>query len=204
MIPKKSSRRMCHKRMGISGMILLTAIFIISIGTVWASSGGGHDAPKKGWVKTDTYRVMNFTVLAVGLFFILRKPLSQALNGRIQGIKDQLDELEGKKKEAEKQLAQYNERLSLLDKESEKIVSMYVQQGKEAQARILEEAKASAEKLETQAKRNIEHTFQQAKMKVQEEILEKAMAKAEAQIAEKITAEDQDRLVDDYLEKVVA
>lgn len=201
MIPKKSSRRACCKHISVSVAIMLAVIFIVSIGTVWAS--GGEGAPK-GWVKTDTYRVMNFTVLAVGLFFILRKPLSQFLNGRIQGIKDQLEELEGKKKEAEKQLAQYNERLSLLDKESEKIVNMYVQQGKDAQARILEEAKASAEKLETQAKRNIEHTFQQAKMKVQEEILEKAMAKAEAQIAEKITAEDQDRLVDDYLEKVVA
>jgi len=40
---------------------------------------------------TDTFRVMNFTVLAVALFFVLRKPLSQALNGRIKGIKDELE-----------------------------------------------------------------------------------------------------------------
>lgn len=202
MLFKNLNKRPCCKSVGIGALIVLAMVLIMTVGAVWAA-GGGDGAPK-GWVKTDTFRVMNFVVLVVALFFVLRKPVAQALNGRIQGIKEQLDDLEEKKKEAEKQLAQYNERLSLLDKESEKIVAMYVQQGKDAQARILEEAKASAEKLEAQAKRNIEHTFQQAKLKIQEEILEKAMAKAEAKIAEKITAEDQDRLVDDYLEKVVA
>ncbi len=184
-------------------LVMLMGVLLVSAGAAWASSGGGHGEPK-GWVATDTYRVMNFAVLALALFFLLRKPVSQALNGRIQGIKDQLEELEGKKKEAEKQLAQYNERLSLLDKEAEKIVDTYIQQGKEAQARILAEAKASAEKLEVQAKRQIENAFEQAKVSIQDEILEKAMAKAEAQIVAKITAEDQERLVDDYLEKVEA
>jgi F-type H+-transporting ATPase subunit b len=203
MVLKKFGRQERLKNISLGAVVLLVVMLMVTVGAAWASSSGGHGEPKV-WEWTDTYRVMNFVVLAVALFFVLRKPAAQFLNGRIQGIKDQLAELENKKKEAEKQLAQYNERLSLLDKEAEKIVSMYVQQGKEAQARILEEAKASAEKLESQAKRHIEHTFQQAKMKVQEEIFENAMAKAEAKIAEKITAEDQVRLVDDYLEKVVA
>ena len=55
-----------------------------------------------------------------------------------------------------------------------------------------------------QAKRNIEHEFKAAKAKLQEEILEKALAKAEALVKDKITSDDQDRLVDDYLDKVVA
>jgi F-type H+-transporting ATPase subunit b len=203
MILKTFGKQERLKSISLWALVVLIVVLMVTVGAAWAASGGGHGEPK-GWVATDTYRVMNFVVLAVALFFVLRKPASQFLNGRIKGIQDQLDDLENKKKEAEKQLAQYNERLSLLDKEAEKISSMYVQQGKEAQARILKEAKASAEKLEDQAKRHIEHTFQQAKMKVQEEILEKAMAKAEAKIAKKITAEDQERLVDDYLEKVVA
>ena len=33
---------------------------------------------------------MNFSVLAIGLFLVLKKPVSQALGGRIQGIKEQL------------------------------------------------------------------------------------------------------------------
>ncbi len=39
---------------------------------------------------------------------------------------------------------------------------------------------------------------------MQEEILDKALAKAEELLKAKITDDDQERLVDEYLEKVVA
>ena len=179
---------------------IMTVLLFCFVGVVLASSGGESGA--KGWISTDTYRVMNFLVLAIGLFYILRKPISKALDARIKGIKDQLIELEAKKKESEKELSKYNERLELLEQEAEKIVAEYIRQGNEAKVRILEEAKRAAEKLEEQARRNIEHEFKQAKLKLQEDILENALVKAEELIKNKITTEDQDKLVDEYLEKV--
>jgi len=188
--------------------VMLVLLLSFNIGIVLASGGEGggeHGAPAtKKWVATDTYRVMNFFVLAVALFLVLRKPVSQALNGRIRDIQDQLSDLEAKKKEAEKELASYNERLARLDHEAKEIMEEYIRQGQEAKARILKAAEASAEKLEEQAKRNIEHEFQQAKAELQEEILEKALVEAEAMVKAKITDNDQNRLVDEYLEKVVA
>jgi len=200
------NRRSEQKRRWFFSVIMAVVLLMLICGGVsMASSGGEHGgSAKKGWVATDTYRVMNFSVLAIALFFILRKPMSQALDSRIKGIKDQLSDLEAKKEEAEKQLAQYNQKLSLLDKESEKIVSEYIRQGNEAKERILKEAESAAEKLEEQAKKNIEHEFKQAKERLQEEILEKALAKAEGMVKNSITSDDQDRLVDEYLEKVVA
>ena len=41
------------------------------------------------------------------------------------GIKEQLADLEERKEAAEKELAQYNEKLALLDKEAEKIIENY-------------------------------------------------------------------------------
>ena len=143
-------------------------------------------------------------VLAAVLFLILRKPMSQALKGRIQGIKQQLEDLEQKKKAAEKSLAECKERIALLNKEAERLVEEYIRQGEEAKARIMKEAEASAEKLKEQASKNIEHEFEQAKGKLQAEIVEQALAKAEQVIAKKITDNDQTKLVDEYLEKVVA
>ena len=178
-------------------MLFLT----FSISTALCASGEGGT---KGWVSTDTYRVMNFAVLAIALVFVLRKPLSQALSSRIKGIKEQLDDLEAQKAEAEKKLAEYNQQLAQLEKEAEKIVDDYVRQGNEAKARILKEAEASAEKLQVQARRNIEHEFAQAKLELQKEIFEKSLVKAEEIIKGKFTGEDQDRIVDDYLKKVVA
>ena len=164
----------------------------------------GSGAEAKGWVPTDTYRVMNFTVLAIVLFLLLRKPASQALDARIKGIKDHLSELAGRKKDAEKELAEYNAKLLLLDQETEKIVAEYVKQGNEAKTRILREAESAAGKLEEQAQRNIEQEFKRAKIRLQEDIIEKALVKAQEIVKQKITDEDQNRLVDEYLKKVVA
>ena len=190
----KQQTRLFIKR---SAIIAILALLIFPMSAALAASG-------KGWVETDSFRVLNFVILVVGLFFILRKPVSSALSSRIDGIKKQLQDLESQKEAAEKKLAEYSDKLSELEKEAEHIVADYIKQGNEAKARILKEAEASAEKLQAQARRNIEHEFDQAKKQLQAEVLEKSLAKAEALIKEKISADDQSRLVDEYLEKVEA
>ena len=183
-------------------LVLFVLLFLaFSTSSALCASGEGGT---KGWVSTDTFRVMNFAVLVVALIFVLRKPLSQALSSRIKTIKEQLDDLEAQKADAEKQLADYNDKLAQLEKEAEKIVEDYVRQGNEAKARILKEAEASAAKLQDQARRNIEHEFKQAKLELQKEIFENSLVKAEEIIKSKISDDDQDRIVDEYLKKVVA
>jgi F-type H+-transporting ATPase subunit b len=181
-------------------LVLLVSVF--SISTALGASGG--EGGSKGWVSTDTFRVMNFAVLAIVLVYLLRKPLSQALSSRINGIKVELEDLEARKDEAEKKLAEYNEKLAQLEKEAEAIVEDYIKQGHEARERILKEAESSAEKLKTQARRNIEYEFEQAKLKLQAEIFETSLEKAEDIIKRKFSEDDQDRIVDEYLKKVVA
>ncbi|MGD2099319.1 MAG: F0F1 ATP synthase subunit B [Desulfobacterales bacterium] len=186
--------------------IILLGILIVFLclvaGTASAASGEGGGG--KGWVATDTYRVMNFVVLLVALIFILRKPISQALSSRMKTIKEQLESLETQKAEAEKKLAQYNDKLSQLESEAEKIVQGYIQQGNEAKAKILKEAEATAEKLQAQAKRNIEHEFDKARQELQREVVEKSLVQAEEMLKKAITDEDQSKLVNEYLDKVVA
>ena len=212
-------------RLVVAMMIIAAAVFVFSTAyattdhgehgeeAVAAEHGDEHaaehgedhgEAHGKGWVATDTYRVMNFAVLAIGLFILLRKPVAQALNSRIDGIKDQLEELESKKKAAEAELAKYEDKLSKLESEADTIIEDYKRQGEEAKARILKEAESAADKLEEQAKRNIEHEFEQAKNKLKAEVLEQAMEKAEEMIKSRISPDDQERLVDEYLDKVVA
>jgi F-type H+-transporting ATPase subunit b len=206
--------------LGVFVMVIAVAA-MVSLVPAWASSGGGepgaegvaahsgegggeHGAMSKPWEVTDTAKALNFAVLAVGLFLLLRKPVSQALSDRIKGIKEELEDLESRKVQVEKQLADYNTKLAQLDKEAEQVVAEYVRQGEDAKARILKEAESAAEKLKEQAQKNIQYEFNQAKQSLQAEIVEKALAKAEQVIKDRISSEDQDRLVDEYLEKVVA
>jgi len=199
--PKHNLKRLIFNKGSIM-MVIMTMLFFCFIGVSLASSEG--ETKSKGWLATDTYKVMNFGVLAIGLFILMRKPVSQALNSRISGIKEQLSELEEKKQAAEKQLAEYTEKFSGLEQETEKLIEDYIRQGNEAKARIIDEAKKAADKLEEQARRNIEHEFKQAKLELQQEILEKALEKAEEILKDKITAKDEEKLVDEYLDKVVA
>ena len=190
-------------------LMVTAAIMLAGLVPAWGASEGGehggeHGAVSKPWQVTDTAKVLNFVVLAVGLFLILRKPVAQALSDRIKGIKNELEDLEKRKAEVENQLAEYNKKLATLDKEAEQVVAEYVRQGEEARARILKEAELAADKLKEQAQKNIQHEFAQAKQNLQTEIVAKALAKAEELIKGSISAEDQNRLVDEYLEKVVA
>jgi F-type H+-transporting ATPase subunit b len=191
---KQQQRRLFILR---SAIIVILALLVFPMSAALAASG-------KGWVATDWFRVLNFGILAVVLFLILRKPVASALSSRIAGIKKELADLESQKEAAEKKLAEYSDKLSDLEKESEHIVADYIKQGNEAKARILKEAEASAEKLQAQARRNIEHEFDQAKKQLQAEVLEKSLAKAEELIKAKISTDDQNRLVDEYLDKVEA
>ena len=169
-----------------------------------ADTHDGEHHESKGWVATDTYKVMNFAVLAIGLFFVVRKPASQFLSTRIKDIKTQLDDLEEQKRVAENELIKYSDKLSRLEKEAETIIADYVKQGEDAKARILKEAENIAAKLEEQAGRNIEHEFEIARKELHEEIMGKAILKAEEKIKSNINSDDQNNLVDEYLKKVVA
>ena len=203
--PMRLSNRRHAAEMKYRVVLLTAAVLVFFSATAMAASDShGGEAPSKGWVATDTYKVINFTVLAVALVFLLRKPVAKALNDRIQGIKDQLEDLEARKKQAEEELATYNQKFQQLEQEAEKIVDQYIQQGQEAKARIIEEAQSAAEKLEEQARRNIDHEFKKAREHLQAEVMEKALAKAEEVIKSRISDKDQERLVDEYLDKVVA
>lgn len=185
--------------------ILVVVLFVFS-GICLASSEGGHggEPANTGWKATDTYKAMNFTVLVVALFLLLKKPVSSALNDRIDGIRNELQDLEAQKDAAQKKLDEYTQKLTTLEQEATEIIADYKAQGESAKAKILEGAKASAAKIEQQAQRNIENEFAEAKKKLQQDIFEKAIMQAEELVKTKITPDDQNKLVDEYLEKVVA
>lgn len=194
------------KKTGIKIKLLRTSLFVTAIvlttcSILWAASGGEvHNV----WTSNDTWKVLNFSLLAIGVIFIASKVLPSLLRSRAQGIEDEIKALESKKIEAEKKLADYQAKFKNIEQESKQIISDYIKQGEEAKARILANAEAQAEKLEEMAKRNIDQEFKSARTKLQQEIVDKAIEKAQEVIVASISSDDQDKLVDEYLKKVVA
>jgi len=186
--------------------VAIAGFLLAMAGIAWASSGGdahgggGHNR----WLTVDTWKVLNFGILAVIGYFLLKKPVAEFFSSRKKGIEDEINELEQKKEDAQKKLLEYQAKFKNLDQESKEIVENFIQQGEEAKKRIIAEAEAQAEKLEEMAKRSIEQEFKTAKARLKKEIAAKAMEKASEVIKASISADDQERLVDQYLKKVVA
>lgn len=183
----------------VSGVVLALVAFS---GSAMASSAGGE--VHNSWLEIDTWKVLNFGILAIAGFLIARKPVAEFFSSRVKDIEEELGGLEQKKAEAQKKLAEYEARFRNLDQESKQILEDYIKQGEEAKKRIIAEAGAQADKLEDMAKRTIAQEFKTAKAALQQEIVERAMGQAEAVIKESISSDDQDRLVDEYLKKVEA
>ncbi len=195
------------KKSGMNKGLLLVSGFVASLvlcSVAFASSDGGHGGVHNAWLQIDTWKVLNFGILAVVGFLLAKKPVAEFFSSRAKSIADEIEALEQKKADAEKKLAEYQAKFKNLDQESKQIVEDYTKQGEEAKARIIAQAEAQAEKLEDMAKRNIDQEFKSAKVKLQQEIVEKAMDKAEEVIKASIKPKDQNKLVDDYLKKVVA
>jgi F-type H+-transporting ATPase subunit b len=184
----------------VSGMA--TMAVVVGTAMAWASAAGGE--VHNSWLAIDTWKTLNFAVLAIALFLLGRKPVKAFFSSRKKEIADEIRDLEQKKAEAEKQLAEYQAKFENLDQESKVIMEDYIKQGEKAKERIIAQAEAQAVKLEDMAKRNIEQEFKTARTKLQQDIAALAVAKAEAVIRESISSDDQDKLVDDYLKKVVA
>ncbi|MFH2059754.1 MAG: ATP synthase F0 subunit B [Pseudomonadota bacterium] len=186
----------------LQGMFIVATLVFVACGFAWAASAGGEVHNK--WLTVDTWKVLNFGILAIVCIIIGRKVVPPMLKSRAQGIADEINTLEHKKADAQKKLAEYQAKFKNLDQESKQIVEDYIKQGEEAKTRIIAEAKSQAEKLEELAKRNIEQEFKAAKATLKQEIVELAMEKAEEVVKASISSDDQDNLVDLYLKKVVA
>ena len=121
------------KHLKVSGAVM--AMVAGSAAMVWASGGGEHGGAvhHNAWIMEDWWKTLNFVLLAVGVFFIAKKPVAQFFSSRSKGIEEELTDLEQKKAEAEKKLAEYEARFRNLEQESKQILEDYIKQGEAGQ-----------------------------------------------------------------------
>jgi len=188
--------------------LLGLAVVLAAAGVAYASSGGGeaHGAAHGGLSHEKLmdllYRALNFAGLVVILVVALKKPLASGLAGRRQAIQDQFEELDSQRAEAERKYKEFEAKLAGIDQEVVAILDAARAQGEIEKERIIADATRAAGDIKRQAEMAIQHEFAEATRKLREEIAEQAVAMAEQLIQKNLGAEDQGRLLDDYLSKV--
>jgi len=150
------------------------------------------------------WRVIDFAALLAIVIWALKKAdVKGSLAGRRDAIDKALKEATDAKAAAEKKFAEYNQKLAAANKEIEEIYAAIKAEGEAEKSRIIAEAKASAEKIREQAEAAATLEVVKAKAELRAEAAHLAVQIAEQTIKEKIRKDDQDRLVGEYLNKVV-
>lgn len=184
--------------------LLLGAGAILALqGTGWCSGGGAEGgAHHLNWWDF-ALRTGNFVILVAILFKLLKKPLGNFLTTRRQDIQKLLEDLKLKQEEAARVSAEYKAKLAALDEETKKIVAELLSEGEAEKQKIIQAAERQAAYIKQQAEIAVQQEIKAARERLQEEVAELSVAAAEQLIQKHIKAEDQDRLVKEFMKRVV-
>ncbi len=207
---------------GFIGVIVFTLLFACATVPSYASSQGAQatadshaTAADSGKAKVKSslsaeklkdlgWRVVNFIALVIILVKFAAKPIGAGLAARRQGIKDEIEDLQRKRAEAEKSYNDFQAKLASVESEIDKIVDRAVAQAEIEKVKILEKAEQGALDLRRSAEMAIQNELTEARRTLKNEVAEQAAVMAEKLIVNNLTADDQVKIIDNYLAKVGA
>ena len=183
--------------------VVYSALFTLhsSLFTSLAFASGG--AEEKSLLATYTPAILNFLILVSLLVFMMKKmDIKGYFRKRTELIEQTLKEAREAKELAQKALAQVEERLKIKDKEMEEILSTARESGEREKVRIVEEGARLKDRILEQTKNNIDFEVKIAKETIKQEAVEIAMELAEKKLKDRLTKEEQIKLLEESLLKI--
>jgi len=184
---------------------VLSLIGVLAFAAVAYASGGEegyHGIDAEMW-KNYAYRIVNFIIFIFLMYKFGGAKIAAFFGGRRNQIKKDLEDLEVRKAEAEKKLADVETGIRNMEQEKAAILAEAKLQGEAIKNAIIEKAKADAAQMQVQAKTSAENEARAAFDRVRAEIADQVIEQATKIVREKLTEKDHERLVDEYLTKVV-
>jgi F-type H+-transporting ATPase subunit b len=196
----KKSKNKGNKLRTVLYLWLCTFHMLLYSAAAFAAEGG---EAQESLFKAYLWPVINFLVLLALLIYGFKKAdIKGYFKKRTELIEQTLNEARQAKELAQKALAEVEERLKMKDKEIEEIVAAAKYSGEREKARLAEEGERMKEKIMEQAKTNIEFELKRAKESIKEEAVEIAMELAEKKLKEKMTKEEQMKLLEESVAKI--
>ena len=178
----------------ISGLVLLPAV-------VLASGGGGH-ADSGVILKDFAYRCFNFALLVGLVAYFVTKPIRKGLKGRTEEIEKTLADAQAAKEAAEAKHLEYSEKLAKATEEIAGITDSIRREGELERDKIIAAAKELAVKVEQEAENKAAGVVTKARTELREEAASLAVELAKDMLKKQVSADDQERLVEEYMQKV--
>jgi len=180
--------------------VLTFGIFTLAF-TAVALASGAEEGGGSLW-KEYMWKIINFLILVVVLVKFGKKPLQDYLKQRTEMIAKTLQEAKEAKEAAQKALQEVEGRLKAKDAEVEAIIAAAKRSGEQERDQIIEDSARLKEQILEQAKTNIDFEVKHAKEVIKAEAVELAMELAEKKLKDKLTKDEQEKLLLDSLVKI--
>ncbi|MEJ2154241.1 MAG: ATP synthase F0 subunit B [Desulfobacteraceae bacterium] len=191
---------------GIIICVLLAGVFWC--GMVWAAdavessqAGSGGFFTRATW---DLFmRWVNFLILAGLIVKYGREPLAKFLKGQQADTARSIQRMEDKKRAAEEKIREGQSRLQDSKAQLERISERIVSEGQRRKTQMIEDAKLESRMMLETARARIDQQVQDAYRKIRGELIEAAVEKAMVKLPKMITQEDNERMIDLWMEEAM-
>ena len=176
-------------------------------GSVDSNGEGAHVVPNSlsaEKLKDLGWRIVNFIALMIILVKFGAKPIGAGLSARRKKIKDEIETLEQNRAEAENSYNEFQAKLATVESEIDKVVERAIAQAEVEKTKILEKAEQGAADLMRSAEMAVQNQVTEARRTLKNEVAEQAAVIAEELIVKNLTADDQVKIIETYLDKVGA
>lgn len=183
-------------------VLCVSVLFLTVVPAAFGGGGGGGEGHPSIF-QAYFWPVINFFVLIAVLAFMFKKmDLKGYFRKRTELIEQTLREAQEAKALAQKALDEVEERLRMKDSEIAEIVASSRESGDKEKARLIAEGEKLKAKILDQAETNISYELKRAKEAIKAEAVELAMELAEKKLRDKLSKEEQERLLEESLAKI--
>ncbi|HCU25962.1 MAG TPA: hypothetical protein DF383_13170, partial [Deltaproteobacteria bacterium] len=185
------------RRFPLIGILLLWAAPLFANPAAEAAGHGDEGIPFKL-----VYAGINFLILLAILVYFLRKPAREFFASRSALIRGNLEQSQENKVQAEKKYAEYETRLKNIEAEMQGLANSLKKDGELEKQRLVENARHQAAVFKSTSEKILQQELRKAKEELKKETVNLAADFAEDSLRKNLNAQDQGRLIEQYLNKM--
>ncbi len=184
-------------------LLVVHLFFFASLVGAWAAGGGHATTDRSGDLWDLLWRIVNFTLLVIILAWALKRAgVKKFFTARTEEIRLKLEDLKRQKEESEKKYRELEQLLREFEEKKKDILEQYAKEGQIEKERIIAEAKDRADQIIEQAEVTIKQEMAAAGDRLKREVVNLASQRALELIEERMTDKDQERLVNEFIERL--
>lgn len=147
-------------------------------------------------------QLVNFTLLAVGLYLLLYKPVLNMLNQRKERIAKSMADVDAAREAAARAQQEYDRKIAEAQRKAQEIIAQAAQTGEKVSAEIKAEAQREADAIRQKAREEAALEKEHLLADAQKQIASLSMLAAERVLGEAMDPDLQRKLLDQFMSEL--